>query len=474
MFQIAGRDTARVGATSNFSFPQNAYSPPATQTASFLQRPASPLPPPSPVHKSRPSTSDPTESSGQTDQHKHARDRRPSFSLSRRPSFARLRRGSTSNGSGGDGAGGGGRNGFFVVTDHSTPPSLPDNAALAAHTTTQRDPGPSPPLSADSFSRMLTRTAPSSANGYAPSQLAPSLSGTTVQGESSLVHQHIHDMANKRISTLDYLRKAHEGRVYWFNTLLFDKPDLARLPYFDSRKLARRATNYLLLGLSLPAVIDLNSSTPFEFLRSLNILLGEFETFQNLHSENGTSGASSLSRARIPNMFRRGNQGAKARRTSGANDIGYAYETSSESNSAPTGVFGGGGGPGVESGGGSGGEGAEGGNTSVLAFAAHDTDLLPGEEYTHLLTPSLPFDPDFFETFATLCDVLIDCYTRLLSLLPSPRECNQSIAELFSKADARIRKIIIQGVVKEFEDSSRSGVKNEVANVGKVVLGGLM
>lgn len=180
-------------------------------------------------------------------------------------------------------------------------------------------------------------------------------------------------------------------------------------------------------------------------------------------------------------MFRRGNQGAKARRTSGANDIGFPHEPS-ESNGASTGVFGGGGG-GIESGGGSGGggggggggvEGAEGGNTSVLAFAAHDTDLLPGEEYTHLLTPSLPFDPDFFETFATLCDVLIDCYTRLLSLLPSPRECNQSIAELFSKADARIRKIIIQGVVKEFEDSSRSGVKNEVANVGKVVLGGLM
>jgi len=211
MFQIAGRDTARVGATSNFSFPQNAYSPPATQTASFLQKPASPLPPPSPVHKPRPSTSDPNESSGQADQqqqHKPTKDRRPSFSLSRRPSFARLRRGSTSNGSGGDGAGGGGRNGFFVVADHSTPPSLPDNAALAAHTT-QRDPGPSPPLSADSFSRMLTRTAPSSANGYTPSQLAPSLTGTTVQSEASLVHQHIHDIANKRISTLDYLRKAY-------------------------------------------------------------------------------------------------------------------------------------------------------------------------------------------------------------------------------------------------------------------------
>jgi hypothetical protein len=92
----------------------------------------------------------------------------------------------------------------------------------------------------------------------------------------------------------------------------------------------------------------------------------------------------------------------------------------------------------------------------------------------HLLTPSLPFDPDFYETFATLCDVLIDCYTRLMSLVSSPRECSPAVAEMFTKADARVRKIIVQGVVKEFEDSSRAGVKSEVAGVGRVVLGGLM
>lgn len=111
---------------------------------------------------------------------------------------------------------------------------------------------------------------------------------------------------------------------------------------------------------------------------------------------------------------------------------------------------------------------------TVTSFAISETDLLPGEEYTHLLTPSLPFDPDFYETFATLCDVLIDCYTKLISLVASPRECSPAVAEMFTKADQRVRKIIVQGVVKEFEESSRVGVKTEVAGVGKVVLGGLM
>lgn len=245
---------------------------------------------------------------------------------------------------------------------------------------------------------------------------------------------------------------SHEGRVYWFNTLLFDKPDLARMPYFDSRKLAYRATNYLLLGLSLPAVVDLNSGTPLELLRSLNTLLTEFDSYQQIHTENGVN-TSSLSRARIPNMFRRG-AGGKGRRQSGAADM-YTDASSSSlaSGSAVNSV-----------------------PTSVINFGlgGEGNDLVPGEEYTHLLTPNLPFDPDFFETFATLCDVLIDCYTKLMSLLTAPKDCTPVIAELFTKADVRVRKIIIQGVVKEFEESSRSGLKQEVNNVGKVVLGGLM
>jgi hypothetical protein len=155
-------------------------------------------------------------------------------------------------------------------------------------------------------------------------------------------------------------------------------------------------------------------------------------------------------------MFRRG-PGGKGRRTSGTVDMaGYgdggangSMNSNGGANQTPS---------------------------SVISFGlgGEGHDLLPGEEYTHLLTPSLPFDPDFFETFATLCDVLIDCYTRLMSLIPSSKDCTPPVAELFTKADSKVRKLMIQGVVKEFEDSSRAGLKQEVGNVGKVVLGGLM
>jgi hypothetical protein len=222
------------------------------------------------------------------------------------------------------------------------------------------------------------------------------------------------------------------------------------MPSFESRKLARRATNYLLLGLSIPSVLDLNGLNPVEFLKALNSLLAEFESFQQIHAPDG----SSLSRGRFPQMFKRATAtGGKGRRASSVADIGLPMGSDhpDSNGSVPASA-----------------------TSAPTSFPTPENDLLPGEEYTLLLTPSLPFDPDFYETFATLCDVLIDCYTKLMTLVSSPRDCNPIVAELFTKADGRVRKIIVQGVVKEFEDSSRSGVKSEVAGVGKVVLGGLM
>ena len=289
-------------------------------------------------------------------------------------------------------------------------------------------------------------------NGPLPPPSLPPIGGMQ---NPSIIYQQIHDVSTKRMHTLEYLRKAHEGRVYWYNTLLFSKSDLAKMPFFEPKRLARRATNYLLLGLSLPSILDLNSTTPQEYLRALNALLSEFESYQQVHPPEGGS-ASSLSRARIPSMFKRATGAStKGRRTSSAADIGLPMNTSDPTDlKKMTSV-------------------STTGST-IPSFPASEQELLPGEEYTHLLTPSLPFDPDFFETFATLCDVLIDCYKRILGLVPSPAMCAPGTGELFIKADAKLRKVIVSGIVKEFEDASRAGAKAEFAGLGKVVLGGLM
>jgi len=359
------------------------------------------------------------------------------------------------------------------VTDAAAPPALPDYAlSAAAKIAPSRDaadpsalPLRSPASPPDGgFARMLSRTATSASANMPPPPPTP-VEGRNGGGGSTfwqpndigVVHQQIVQLANKRIATLDYLRRTHGGRVYWFNSYLFDKTDLSRMPCFDPRRLARKATNYLLLGLSLPVLVDLYSSTPLEFLRSLSTLLSEFDSFQQLRNDSSAS----LTRARLPNMFRR--PGTKSRRSTSAADATV------EEAAAASGMTAGGGG-----GGGMGGLSPGASAPSVMNFAASESDLLPGEEYAYLLTPSLPFEPDYFETFATLCDALIECYTRFLTMVPTPRECTAPVAELFTKADARVRKIIVQGIVKEFEDSTRANVKTEVASIGKVVLSGLM
>lgn len=240
----------------------------------------------------------------------------------------------------------------------------------------------------------------------------------------------------------------------------FSRADLSRLPYYESRKLARRAINYLLLGLSLPTILDVNS-TPLEYLRALNALLLEFETFQQVHPPDGPSSAS-LARTRIPQMFKRAaHAGNKTRRASSATEIGLPMQSSDPSDlKEMTGNIA---------------ASSSAAAASAISFPhSESSDLLPGEEYSYLLTPSLPFEPDFFETFATLCDVLIDCYARLLALVSTPAVCTAAVGEMFSKADARLRKVVVSGIVREFEDASRSGTKNEVVGVSRVVMGGLL
>ena len=342
----------------------------------------------------------------------------------------------------------------------------------------------------------------------APSLVQEKPVSTTTQNPNVL-YQHIQDMSNKRIATLDYIRKAHEGQSYWFNTIHFSKADLSRLPNFTPARLARRATNYFLLGLSIPAVLDIhpqprpqsapstNASVAQDYLRSLNTLLTEFETFQQHHPPDGST-ASSLSRARLPQMFKR-TTSSKPRRSTGGGGIGVTEiglplqqsavsppavtgghqhashlsvdTTSTTFSSAPTLV-----------------------NSmppptiqsatfppsssfplSVPSSDSQNSSLLPNEgTYTHLLTPPLPFAPDFYSVFATLCDVLIDAYQRLLAMLSSPDACTIAVGEMFAKADARVRKVVVQGVVRDFEAASREGVRKELVGVQRVVLGGLM
>ena len=300
-----------------------------------------------------------------------------------------------------------------------------------------------------SFSRDANTS--QSANG--PSlQPAPSLHHVTTNGQTpSTVYQQIRDTASKRIATIEYLKRVHEGDVYYFSTLHYTQQNLSSLPSMHPHKLGRRSTSYLLLGYSLPALLELNSGTPLEYLKALSALLQEFETYQNLAGFDTTG--NSLSRGRVGQMFKSGmglGKGpGKGRRASGTPDsIGLDAQYAGM------------------------------GGLPSNGLASPPEAPMPvnavGHDFQYLLTPNLPFDPDFNITFATLCDTLVETYSNLLALIPKPDSCTAVVGDAFVKADKSIRKILVANVMREFEDNSRANIKTEVAGLGRLVLGGLM
>jgi hypothetical protein len=107
------------------------------------------------------------------------------------------------------------------VTDAAAPPALPDYALSAAAKVAPRpsDSEASTATPIDPQNHMLSRSAtgsttlygggvPSTPLGFMPNG-AVGTSGMWQQNEASIMHHHITELANKRIATLEYLRKAY-------------------------------------------------------------------------------------------------------------------------------------------------------------------------------------------------------------------------------------------------------------------------
>lgn len=335
------------------------------------------------------------------------------------------------------------------------PLKTPTFMLAAAPSIPKRPPPDRPTLSSqNSFGRDVS-TSHSVANG-APLQPSSTASVVTSgHGNPNSIYQTIQETSTKRMATIDYLRKVHEGNIFYFSTLHYTPSGLnSNIPSLQTHKLARRATSYLLLGYSLPLLLDLNAGSPLEYLKTLSALLQEFETYQNLSGYDGSG--SSLSRARVGQMFKSGmglGKGSAMRtgRRQSATTDSIALDTHKLNMlGLPQ-------------------SGADAGSPQDVP-----SPISSGHDFHHLLTPHLPFDPDFGTTFATLCDTLIDTYASLLSQISGPDICTPAVGEAFAKADKAVRKILVSNVVQEFENSTRQGVKGEVAGLGKLVLGGLM
>lgn len=286
--------------------------------------------------------------------------------------------------------------------------------------------------------QFATNAASGATNAYHPGQSPQS------------IHNNIHETSNKRMATLEYMRTVYEGDVYHLSTVSHSQAQLGSLPSMHGARIGRRATNYLVLGAPLSSLLETYGNNPLEYLKALNSLLNEYETYCSLSTDSATG---SMRSGRMGQMFKSGMRNVKSRRTSGAADSIMSSDASMTNGSSLT-----------------------------LSALSNSPDSVPptptvnsfGHDFQYLSTPNLPFDPDFNTTLGTLIDVLISAYRDLLTLLPQPENCTPAIGDAYQKADKAMRKTLMSGMVTELGDSARKETKSEIGGLGKMVLSNLV
>ncbi|KAG9288197.1 hypothetical protein G9A89_020503 [Geosiphon pyriformis] len=199
-------------------------------------------------------------------------------------------------------------------------------------------------------------------------------------------YEYFSELVQKRITTFTYLKRAHEGRIHWFNTVCLTKDDLAT--EYDNSRMKRRTGNFFILGASLALILDITN--PHDYVRALTVMLQEFEYHTNEHS--------------------------KQKMSKGTKD--------------------------------------------------EDTSFQESGEYTYLYVPNIPFELDYFQTFYTLCDILVEIYHKLL--VGTANMWAGQFAENVLKADGKFKKIISL-VTKEIDSLARNAVKEELSSVDSII-----
>ncbi|RGB37126.1 hypothetical protein C1646_622285 [Rhizophagus diaphanus] len=77
-----------------------------------------------------------------------------------------------------------------------------------------------------------------------------------------------------------------------------------------------------------------------------------------------------------------------------------------------------------------------------------DSSFQETGEYTYLFVPNVPFDLDYFQTFYTLCDILVDVYNKLL--VGTANVLTASFTESVIKVDGKFKVLILILLFRKF------------------------
>jgi hypothetical protein len=126
--------------------------------------------------------------------------------------------------------------------------------------------------------------------------------------------------------------------------------------------------------------------------------------------------------------------------------------------------------------GGSSNNGNGGGSRSRLSSFSHNhmttnNNTQSTTEFQHLKVYHLPFIPDVYETFVSLCETLIEAFKYVNTLVESaPPAIYHESYETLCKVDEKIRKNVIMPTVKDIDSLSRSLIYEETTKLDGLLI----
>ena len=101
----------------------------------------------------------------------------------------------------------------------------------------------------------------------------PHIPSLSIMETSRAKSDMIEYMINKRVKNLDYLKRVHEGHVFWLNVVKINSSDIER--YYHPQTLQKRVQQWFYLGVSIAPLLQLENG--WSFVRACAQLMEEYE-----------------------------------------------------------------------------------------------------------------------------------------------------------------------------------------------------
>uniref|UniRef100_A0A060T977 ARAD1C41712p n=1 Tax=Blastobotrys adeninivorans TaxID=409370 RepID=A0A060T977_BLAAD len=258
----------------------------------------------------------------------------------------------------------------------------------------------------------------------------------------------VQEIIERRLASFDYLQRVHGGTICWLNTVHLSRRDFDSFNWATERSVVNAAAaaplnslHYFYLGGSLQSILDMDFTSLSDYLRALHTLMKEYETLIGAMDSPPKNKIAGVGRR----LFR-------SRMKSGEfSPMGHSGPSSpTESRPRPKS------------------QSLHPQQSTVSSISSTGSEK-NYRDFIYLKVFHLPFVPDVYETFLSLCETLTSVYRKLWHLVGSG-PVSPEHHEIICKIDDKIRRHLINPTIKDVDALSRNVIYEETTRLDSLLI----